>query len=200
MKNKIKRIWKGFWQLADPKIWIASTVPISVGAAVSYTLRDNFNLYWFLMSLIGIYFIEIGKNAINEIVDFQSGVDRFVTSEKRTPFSGGKKTIVDKLLFINEVKIIAVLTMLAGLVIGLYITFFHEIKILYVAVPGFILAILYSLPPFKLCYRGWGEYFKNFPDKVVKKQGNVDAISGATHSYHSYNAALDMAMKQADLK
>lgn len=44
------------------------------------------------------------------------------------------------------------------------------------------------------------KYFKEFPVKVVKNQGNVDGISGATHSAESYNAALDMAMEQAGLK
>ena len=43
------------------------------------------------------------------------------------------------------------------------------------------------------------EYFKTFPDKVVENQGEVDMISGATHSYNSYNEALRMAMEQAGL-
>lgn len=44
------------------------------------------------------------------------------------------------------------------------------------------------------------KYFKEFPEKVVENQGNVDIVSGATHSGHSYNEALDMAMEQAGLK
>lgn len=43
------------------------------------------------------------------------------------------------------------------------------------------------------------EYYKTFPDKVVENQGEVDMISGATHSYNSYNEALRMAMEQAGL-
>ncbi|MGM0411586.1 MAG: FMN-binding protein [Bacillota bacterium] len=43
------------------------------------------------------------------------------------------------------------------------------------------------------------EYYKTFPDKVVENQGEVDMISGATHSYNSYNEALKMAMEQAGL-
>jgi len=44
------------------------------------------------------------------------------------------------------------------------------------------------------------EYFNNFPEKVVENQGNVDMVSGATHSYHDFNDALNMAMEQAGLK
>ena len=43
------------------------------------------------------------------------------------------------------------------------------------------------------------KYFKNFPDEVVENQGKVDIVSGATHSGHSYNEALEMAMEQAGL-
>jgi len=70
----VSRIFTGFWQLADPKIWISSTVPMVVGAALAYGNTGQFNFYWFLVSLLGIYLIEIGKNAVNEFVDFQSGV------------------------------------------------------------------------------------------------------------------------------
>lgn len=152
-----KRVWQGFWQLADPKIWVASTVPILVGTALAYNITGKFNLYWFIWTLIGVYFIEIGKNAVNEFVDYASGVDRFVSSEERTPFSGGKKTIVDGLLTVKETKVIAFFTMLAGAIIGLYIALAHEPAVLWVGAAGFILAIIYSLPPFKLAYRGLGE-------------------------------------------
>jgi uncharacterized protein with FMN-binding domain len=43
------------------------------------------------------------------------------------------------------------------------------------------------------------KYFNEFADKVVENQGNVDIVSGATHSGESYNEALDMAIDQAGL-
>ena len=65
-----------------------------VAAALAYNLKGAFNLYWFVWTVVGIYLIEIGKNAINEVVDYDSGVDTFVTKEERTAFSGGKKTLL----------------------------------------------------------------------------------------------------------
>lgn len=90
-KREKERVWQGFWQLADPKIWIASTVPMLVAAALAYGNTGRFHPGWFLLSAVGIYLIETGKNAINEYVDYKSGADRNVTPENRTPFSGGKK-------------------------------------------------------------------------------------------------------------
>jgi len=156
-RNKIRSFWNGFWQLADIKIWIASTVPMIVGAALAYGITGRIHLYWLIVSMIGIYCIEIGKNAVNEIVDYISGVDRFVTPKNRTPVSGGKKTSVDGKLTLFETGLIAVFTFgLAGL-IGLYIVFFRERSVLYVGLAGVIISIIYSVPPFKLSYRGFGE-------------------------------------------
>lgn len=157
MGSDLKRIWQGFWQLADPKIWIASTVPMIVGAAFAFGNTGRFNIYWFVVALIAVYCIEIGKNAVNEWVDFKSGVDRFIPPDKRTPFSGGKKTIVDGKLTLSEVVIIAAVTFILACIIGLYIMFFREMGIFWIGAAGVLLSILYSLPPFKLAYRGFGE-------------------------------------------
>ncbi len=155
--DKRARLWKGFWQLADPKIWIASTVPMLVGTALAFGLTGSFSLYWFFAALVGIYFIEIGKNAVNEVVDYQSGVDRFLTPGERTPFSGGKKTIVDGLLSVAEARVIALATLGAGALVGLYIAYFREPAVLWVGLLGMFFAVFYSLAPFKFSYRGLGE-------------------------------------------
>lgn len=61
----------------------------------------SFDYYWFLIALLGVYLIEIGKNAVNECVDYLTGVDPGVDSVHRTDFSGSKKTIVDGLLTVD---------------------------------------------------------------------------------------------------
>ncbi len=161
-KNNFKRMWMGFWQLADPKIWVASTIPMAVGGALAYSRTGMFSLYWFVVALVGIYLIEIGKNAINEFIDYNSGVDKYVTPDKRTPFSGGKKTIVDGKLTVLETKIIALLTMGAAGCIGMYIVFFREFSVLWVGAAGFFFSVFYSMPPFKLAYKGLGEIVVGF--------------------------------------
>ena len=93
MNEKAYLLNKGFWQVADPKIWIASTVPLVLGVMMSVLYTGEFHFLWMILSFIGVYFIETGKNAINECVDYASGADRCVDKEHRTSFSGGKKTI-----------------------------------------------------------------------------------------------------------
>lgn len=158
MINLNSKVYRGFWQLADPKIWVASTVPMAAAVTFSLLLRpENFSLFWCIVAFIGVYLIEIGKNALNEYIDYKSGVDPAVDAEHRTPFSGGKKTIVDGLLTLNQSLVIACLTFAAAALIGLLVVFLREFQVLYVGLAGFGLAILYSLPPFSLAYRGLGE-------------------------------------------
>ena len=89
MASSFSRLIQGVWRLADPKLCIASTVPMVVSTAMAYKALGYIDIYWLFLSFFGVYLIETGKNAINEVVDYKSGVDRFVTPDKRTPFSGG---------------------------------------------------------------------------------------------------------------
>ncbi|MGB9838941.1 prenyltransferase [Thermovenabulum sp.] len=130
---------------------------MAVAASLAYSFENKFHLFWFLLSAAGVYLIEIGKNAVNEIVDYISGVDTFIPKDERTPFSGGKKTIVDGLLTVKDVRNIAIYTFLAAVAVGLIVWYFREPKIFYIGLSGMALSIFYSLPPFMLCYRGLGE-------------------------------------------
>lgn len=173
------KVYKGFWQLADPKIWMASTVPMSVGVTFALLMYpESFSLLWCLIAVLGVYFIEIGKNALNEYIDYKSGVDPAVDAEHRTPFSGGKKTIVDGLLTLNQSLVIAIATFAAAALIGLLVVFLREFQVLYVGIAGFILAIIYSLPPFKLAYRGLGEITVGFVFGPLVLNGMYVAMTG----------------------
>lgn len=160
--SETSRLWKGFWQIADPKIWIASTIPMLVGGSMAYTYQGHFSITWFLMGAIAIYLLETGKNAINEYIDYLSGVDRYVTPEKRTPFSGGKKTIIDGKLTLQENLVIGIITVVLGCLIGVYIIAVREFNILWFGLAGVFFALFYSLPPFQFAYRGLGELVVGF--------------------------------------
>lgn len=160
--GQLRRFWEGFWQIADPKIWIASTIPMAVGAAVAFAHTGRFSWGWFLIGAAAIYLLEIGKNAINEYIDYLSGVDRFVAPEKRTPFSGGKKTIIDGKLTLKENLLIGIITVILGCLLGLYVVLAREFAVLWFGLAGVFFALFYSLPPFQFAYRGLGELVVGF--------------------------------------
>jgi 1,4-dihydroxy-2-naphthoate octaprenyltransferase len=107
--------------------------------------------------VLGIFLIEIAKNASGEIVDFDSGTDQAVTTEDRSPFSGGKRVLIDGLLTRRQTIGIAAVFYVLGIAAGLLIVAYREPQILWLGVVGVGLAYFYHAPPFKLSYRGLGE-------------------------------------------
>ena len=84
-------LFKGFMQVANPKIRIASAVPVLAALAWSLGLHTKaLSPLWFVVAMVGVFLVEIAKDALNKVVDWHSNAD----DEHRTPFSGGKKAIV----------------------------------------------------------------------------------------------------------
>lgn len=150
-----------------------------VGASLAYGRRGKFNFPWFIISLMGIYLIEIGKNASNEYIDYKTGVDINIAPENRTPFSGGKKTIVQGKLSLGEVMYIALGTFSLACGIGLLIVLFKEPRVLWIGLLGIFFSIFYSVPPFRFAYNGLGEFAVGFTFGPLITLGSYLVMSGA---------------------
>ncbi|MHB1314450.1 MAG: UbiA family prenyltransferase [Christensenellales bacterium] len=186
---------KGFWQVADPKIWIASVIPMATGAAVAWCFGTNvkpLSPLWFVLALACVFLVEIAKNALNEVIDYQSGVDPGVDEEHRTPFSGGKKSIVDGRLDLTQCLYIAIIGFFLAAAIGIALAIFVEPKIFLIGLAGILLAVLYSLPPFKLCYRGLGELAVGIAFGPVIVMGVFVLINGS-YSMLAFLSSLPLA-------
>jgi 1,4-dihydroxy-2-naphthoate octaprenyltransferase len=146
----------GIWRVADPKITLASVASMILGAALA-AWQSEIDWLWLALTVLGIFCIEAAKNASGEIFDWDSGDDRAVSEAERTPFSGGKRVLVDGLMNRRETAIMAAAFYALGSGIGLAIVGFREPKVLWLGLVGVGLAYFYHAPPFKLSYRGFGE-------------------------------------------
>ena len=151
-----KIFWQGFWRLADPKISLASFAGLWLGACAA---AADYHLSWGLMALtvLGVFCVEVAKNAAGEITDYDSGTDVEISDQERTPFSGGKRVLVDGLLSRKQTAVIANVFYLAAIAIGLWLVCFVNPKILLFGLAGMTLAWAYHAAPFRLAYRGLGE-------------------------------------------
>ncbi len=146
----------GLWRLADPKISLASMASMGLGAAAS--ARDGPLAWgWLVLTVFGIFLIEVAKNASGELFDFDSGADLAVAPEDRSPFSGGKRVLVDRLLTRRQTTVIAVVAYASAASVGVVIADAREPRALWLGVLGMALAYFYHAPPFRLSYRGLGE-------------------------------------------
>jgi 1,4-dihydroxy-2-naphthoate octaprenyltransferase len=146
----------GVWRVADPKITLASVASMLVGAAAA-AWHGPVAWGWLALTVAGIFCVEAAKNASGEIFDWDSGADEGVRDDERSPFSGGKRVIVDGLMTRTETAIVAAVFYAAAVAIGLAIVIGREPGVLWLGMLGVGLAFFYHGPPFRLAYRGFGE-------------------------------------------
>ncbi len=146
----------GIWRLADPKISLASIAAMTLGTAAA-AATGPLAPGWLVLTVLGILAIEVAKNASGEVVDFDSGVDLAVADADRSPFSGGKRVIVDGLLSRRATIAVAVVAYALGIAIGAVIATAREPRVWALGIAGVALAFFYHAPPLRLSYRGLGE-------------------------------------------
>jgi 1,4-dihydroxy-2-naphthoate octaprenyltransferase len=148
--------WRGFWRLADPKISLASFASIFLASAFAFQAQP-LDWPWLWLTIVGIFAVEVAKNASGEIIDFRSGVDLAVEPADRSPFSGGKRVLVEGLLSEGQTLRIAKVFYAIAILCGLLIGVFRDWRVMPLAALGLALAWFYHAPPVKLAYRGYGE-------------------------------------------
>jgi 1,4-dihydroxy-2-naphthoate polyprenyltransferase len=150
------KVLAGIWRVADPKISLASAAAMFLGASAAG--RDGpIEWSWLALTVAGILFLEAAKNASGEIFDWDSGTDQAVAEEDRSPFSGGKRVLVDRLMTRSQTVVMAAIFYALGVAAGLAIVAFREPSVLWLGLGGVFLAYFYHAPPFQLSYRGFGE-------------------------------------------
>lgn len=148
--------WIGLWRLADPKISLASFAGMFLGACAAAG-DGKLSWGWLGLTVLGIFCIEVAKNASGEIFDFDSGTDLAIAPEDRSPFSGGKRVLVERLLTRRQTATISALSYILGCAAGLVIAVYREPQVLWLGVVGVGCAFFYHAPPLRLSYRGLGE-------------------------------------------
>ena len=104
----------------------------------------------FLLALIGTLFLQSAANLINEYADYRRGADRLKQA-------GQGMIIKRKILEPAIVCAGAILTTLAGCLIGLYLLAQSGPLLWIIGVGGVLVAITYTAGPFPLAYNGLGE-------------------------------------------
>ncbi len=183
-------LWRGVWRVADPKITLASVAGMLLGTALAAT-AGPLHWGWLAVTVAGIFCIEAAKNASGEIVDWDSGADQAVTEEDRSPFSGGKRVLVDRLMTRRQAAVVAAVFYLAGGAAGLAIVLAREPSVLWLGLAGAGLAFFYHAPPLRLSYRGLGEL------AVAASYGPI--ITGGTYLVQRGELPVDVLLASAPL-
>ncbi|MCS7107120.1 MAG: prenyltransferase [Acidilobaceae archaeon] len=130
-----------YWRLFRPRTAVSS-LSASLGGALYEGLPQAAEVPLLLLTLAGIGLAHFSVNALNEYVDFKSGLDG---KTKRRPFSGGSKVLVDGLLSPREALLAFLLTFLTAFSIGLLLALFRGPLILLFAGGGGAIILGYNL-------------------------------------------------------
>lgn len=155
------RFWRGVWRVADPKITLASAASMVLGTALAFA-EGPLHLGWLLLTVVGIFCVEAAKNSSGELFDWDSGADQAVAEEDRSPFSGGKRVLVDGLWTRGQTAAVAAFFYAVAILAGLLIVALREPRVLWLGMAGLALAFFYHAPPLRLSYRGLGELAVGF--------------------------------------
>ncbi|MCK6547587.1 prenyltransferase [Myxococcota bacterium] len=153
-REHVRKVLQGIWRVADPKITLASLASMTIGGAAA-AADGPIAWGWLVITVLGIMSLEAAKNASGEIFDLES--DAAVRDDERSPFSGGKRVIVDGLMTKRETALMAAVFYGLGCGAGLAIAALREPMVLVLGMIGVALAFFYNAPPLKLAYRGLGE-------------------------------------------
>jgi 1,4-dihydroxy-2-naphthoate polyprenyltransferase len=147
---------RGVFRLVDPRISLASMASMLLGAAMA-ARGGSLAWGWLAVTIGGLAALEAAKNASGEVFDFDSGTDLAVADEDRSPFSGGKRVLVDGLLTRRQTWAVAGTGYAVGIAAGLAIAAWRTPMVLWIGLVGVACAWCYHAPPLKLAYRGLGE-------------------------------------------
>jgi 1,4-dihydroxy-2-naphthoate polyprenyltransferase len=140
---------EAWYRAARPRTLTATYVPLGLAGALA--LQEGvFQLVPFVLALIGALFLQIAANLINEFYDFKRGAEDLKQA-------GQGMVIKQGVLTPRAVLIGAVITLLAGVAIGLYLLTQSGPLLFWIGLGGVLVVIAYTAGPFPLAYNGLGE-------------------------------------------
>ncbi len=154
---RMKRFMMKWIRAMRAPFFTASAVPVLVGTALAFNLTGRFNLYKFILVLIGVPLFNAGTNLANDYYDHKTGNDEINT--KITPFSGGSRVIQEGAVSPKQMLAASLLFFAAGSIIGLYLNAVTPGNvILYLGIFGLLSGFFYTAAPVLIGYRGVGEF------------------------------------------
>jgi 1,4-dihydroxy-2-naphthoate polyprenyltransferase len=135
----------------------ATFVPVILGGVIAWEVAGKFNWSTFLLTILGASLIQIASNMFNDYFDFKSGNDLQV--KHQNPFAGGGRILTAGLIKPTTHLIVSTSCLIIGSLIGFYFIFALQLyQVFWLGLIGVLSTYFYVGPPFRLAYRGLGEF------------------------------------------
>src|SRR5450759_216380 len=137
--------------------------------------------------------VHLGLNVANDVFDTLLGADD--ANPTPTKFSGGSRVLQNALVTIREMSVLAVGCYAVAVALGLLLMLLRgSPALLVIAVLGLFISVAYTMPPFKLVYRGLGEIATAVGFVPVRLLGAYTVQSRGSISLEAFLASLPSAL------
>jgi 1,4-dihydroxy-2-naphthoate octaprenyltransferase len=156
-----------------------SVVPVVVGAAVAWHHTGVMSWPLFAITLVGAVAAHAGANLANDYFDHRLGADE-INADYVRPFTGGSRVIQDGVVPAASILRASGLAFLIAVCCGAYLfSVTRGWLIVWLALAGGFMGVMYTAPPVKAVYRGFGEVFIGLSFGVLLVLGTEYVLSGA---------------------
>ncbi len=132
---------------------LASVIAVSAGLAISWWKFQQFDLFYALLTYVGVACLHASVDLLNDYWDYKRGIDKLT---KRTPFSGGTGVLPENLLKPSSVYAAGLMFLILGTSIGIYFVFVRGITIAVILAFAVLAIYFYST---SIVNAGLGELF-----------------------------------------
>jgi len=152
-----------------------SLIPVILGAAYGFS-QKILSLHLFLIAFLGVAFLHLGANLINDYYD-AGGSDPI--NVRLTPFSGGSRVIQDGKISSGLILLMALAFFVLGSGAGIWLVYLKRPLVIPIGLFGLLAGWAYSAPPLQLMSRGWGEILIFFAFGPFITLGTYYVMSGS---------------------
>jgi 1,4-dihydroxy-2-naphthoate polyprenyltransferase len=132
----------------------ASLLPGIFAGIWCWVFEPSFNLIFLILSFVGILFLHLGANTINDYFDWDN-TDKINTNVSL--FNGGSRSRLSTVFTKNTFLKLAVICFLGAIIVGTGLSFLGRPYVIFIGLAGGLCGILYSVKPFSFQKRGLGE-------------------------------------------
>lgn len=130
----------------------AAVVPVVVGSATAWAVRQQFHVGVFFAALVAAVLIQVGTNFANDLFDYKKGAD---TTERKGPVRVTQAGWATP----RQVAVATGVAFGLAFIIGLYLVFVGGWPVLVIGIVSIICGMLYTAGPWPLAYHGLGDVF-----------------------------------------
>jgi 1,4-dihydroxy-2-naphthoate polyprenyltransferase len=170
----------------------ATFVPVILGIAIA-ARTATLDVLGAVLTLAAAAFVHFGLNVANDVFDTIQGADD--ANATPTKFSGGSRVIQNALMSVRGMSLLAVACYGIATALGIAILALRgSPALIAIIVLGLFISLAYTMPPFKLVYRGLGEIATFFGFGPVMLLGAYAVQTGGALSLEAFVASIPVGL------